>query len=40
MIKLRVLKWEDYPGLTGGVDAISAILIEKMQESSEEKVMR
>lgn len=39
MIKLRVLKWEDYPGLPGGVDVITAILIEKMQESSEEKVM-
>lgn len=39
MIELRVLKWEDYPGLTGGVDAITAILIEKMKESSEEKVM-
>ena len=35
MIKLRLLKWEDYPGLSGAVDVITTILIETRQEESE-----
>lgn len=37
MIKLRILRWEDYPGLSGSPDLITTILVEKRQKGSESK---
>lgn len=39
MIKLRLLRWEDYTGSSGGPDVIMTILIENKVEESEEKVI-
>lgn len=40
VIKLRILRWGDYPGLSGwALNVITRVLIKGIQEESEEKMV-